>query len=124
PLGARPPDGWRKGARCLPTGGDLAEHFGKEVSLPPELRRELPIVAQFYSASAAGRGELELQLREIFDIDYPLCSLHKYLAAQKVPLLIVTTNYDDLIERALAGAKPPHPYNLVVHPTDEDSGDT
>ena len=58
----------------------------------------------------AGEAELYGLLREVFDHDYPPTSLHRWLAcaakaldAEGLPqLLVVTMNYDDLVERAFA----------------------
>ena len=46
-------------------------------------------------------------------------ALHKFLAEITTPLLIVTTNYDTLLERCRS--KPPgNPFDLVVYPKDSD----
>jgi hypothetical protein len=47
--------------------------------------------------------------------------LHNFLAGIDHPLLIITTNYDDLIERALRlrGCK----FDVVIHTTNPDLGD-
>jgi len=57
-----------------------------------------------------GEDELYLYLREVFDSEYSPTSLHRLLARTAKALadgglpqlLVVTTNYDDLVERALA----------------------
>jgi hypothetical protein len=55
-----------------------------------------------------GERQLYRYLRAIFDVDYPPNSLHSFLAALPSVLrergspqpLVITTNYDDLVERA------------------------
>jgi hypothetical protein len=66
-------------------------------------------VAQWIAWTVGERGLYQL-LREVFDRDYPPTSLHRWLAraaraldAEGLPqLLVVTMNYDDLVERAFA----------------------
>ena len=65
---------------------------------------------------AAERKSLIDQLHKFFDQDFAPCDIHKYLAEIPAPLLIVTTNYDDLTERAFAAAG--REYDLVVHAND------
>jgi hypothetical protein len=83
---------------------------------PPDLTK----VAQYYDV-VVGRDKLQMELRSIFNRDYPLTSLHTFLADVPVPLLIVTTNYDDLIERAFDDKD--HEYDLVIHTTHSTVGD-
>jgi hypothetical protein len=115
-LGDRPePPAWKKGeSRFLPTAWELASHLATMSNLDPELPRELPAVAQYYAAEAAGRQGLHRELHAIFDDDYRVPPLHTMLASIKAPLLIVTTNYDDLVERALAGRA----FDLVIQRTE------
>ena len=68
-------------------------------------------VSQYVDA-VLGEGPLYEQLHSVFDADYPPTSLHRLLARLpailrargKAQLLVLTTNYDDLIERALEEA--------------------
>src|SRR5262245_4642753 len=111
---------WRKeSARRLPTARDLARHLAHDSTFPDQ-PEQLATVAQYYCV-AVGPDALRTELHRIFDRDYPLLPLHRYLAAIPEPLLVVTTNYDDLIERAFTDAK--RPYDLVVHTTDPAFGD-
>jgi len=67
-----------------------------------------------YVANNSGLGALYQELHRIFDDDYPPTLLHQFLATlpavlkakgfQGRELLIVTTNYDDLMERAFQKA--------------------
>jgi hypothetical protein len=53
--------------------------------------------------------------------DYPFTPLHTFLTDVSMPVLIVTTNYDDLIERAFDVQN--RAYDLVIHTTDPAVGD-
>lgn len=92
----------------LPSGSELARYLAElhDFRLPD--RDNLVRVAE-YIALTAGEGPLYETLRELFDADYPPTALHEMLARMPrllrdkgwVPLqLIVTTNYDDVLERA------------------------
>jgi len=121
-LGVRLPEmDWRPGAATfLPNGGELATHLAKQTEFPPDEYPDLAKVAQYYNV-VGGRDALDGELHSIFNVDYPITPLHSFLAEVPGPLLIVTTNYDDLIERAfdLKGK----PYDLVIHTTDPAIGD-
>src|SRR5215218_673374 len=85
----------------IPTAGELAAYLANTVDFPDK-RKDLAKVAQYFDARL-GRGPLNRELNHIFNADYPYSSLHVHLAQvakHNHPLLIVTTNYDDLIERA------------------------
>jgi hypothetical protein len=69
-----------------------------------------------YLETRIGRDELKNQLREVFETEYQPGPIHKFLAKLDTPLLIVTTNYDDLIEAAFKNVH--KPYHLVVHAAD------
>ncbi len=121
-LGGREPGAkWQKGAASfLPTASELASHLAETTAFPSDEPPDLTKVAQYYSV-VGGRDALNEELHAIFNCDYPITSLHSYLAETPTPMLVVTTNYDDLIERALAAKG--RPYDLVIHTTDPDSGD-
>lgn len=121
-LGGREPGAkWQKGANAfLPTATELANYLAETTQFPSDEMPDLTKVAQYYSA-AIGRDALNEELHGIFNCDYPITSLHNYLAEIPAPMLVVTTNYDDLIERALIAKG--RPYDLVIHTTDVNSGD-
>ncbi len=119
----------------LPSGRELATHLAKESAYPQITRCgkcgeplpqtpaiDLLRVAQFVVAMA-GSGELYADLHGIFDADYPPTSVHRFLASLPAALrakqlrvsypLIVTTNYDDLMERALREAG--QDYDVVTY---------
>lgn len=112
---------WRRGnPSYLPTAGELASHLAVATQFPNGEPPDLAKVAQYYDV-VGGREALNEELHGIFNCDYPLTELHAFLAEICTPLLIVTTNYDDLIERALT--RQSRPYDLVVHTTDPKIGD-
>jgi hypothetical protein len=104
--GAEP---WEAGSPFLPNGTELAAYLIAcgEYPLPDDT--DLMRVSQYLDAEY---GEVDLYgfLRNVFGSEYEPTSLHRLLARvarhlheSKLPqLLLATTNYDDLIERALA----------------------
>ena len=102
----------------LPSGSELSRalaHLSTFPSLLDQDLHDLPLVASYYVESS-GRPSLRQMLHETFNKDYAPCKIHEYLADQPKPQLIVTTNYDDLTERAFEAKG--RPYDVVVHPTD------
>jgi hypothetical protein len=111
---------WTRDAPFLPRGAELARDLADINGFPSADdgdRADLAKVAS-YGVESLGRVWLRDSLREVFDRDYEPCDIHAYLASIPRPLLIVTTNYDDLTERAFQRAG--RPFDLVVHPTDND----
>jgi SIR2-like domain len=104
----------------LPTASELAKHLAKVADFPED-PRDLATVAQYFHM-VGGRSELYFTLQNIFKFQQKPGEIHQYLAevAGTTPLLIVTTNYDDLIERAFACAG--RTYDVVVHVTDASGG--
>jgi hypothetical protein len=109
-----------QGEGDLPSSRDLALRLARKARFPEGEGQDLATVAQYYNV-VGGRMELHRELHEIFDRDFGLSAHHRYLASLPRPLLIVTTNYDDLIERALDQAG--RAYDVVVHTTDPALGD-
>jgi hypothetical protein len=97
----------------LPNGGELARELKRQTGLD-DPNDELPKMAQYYEA-VLGAEPLRERLREIFSHKQPPTPLHEFLASVKAPLLIVTTNYDDMMERAFDAAG--KAYDVVVHVT-------
>jgi hypothetical protein len=100
---------WALG-RYAPSGAELAQTLA-ERSLYPDPNLDLLRVSQYVDATL-GERQLYRYLHAVFDADYPPTSLHHFLA-RLTPLLrarggqqllILTTNYDDLVERALEAA--------------------
>ena len=98
---------WEPG-RFLPNGSELAHALAEKGRYPSADDSDLLRVSQYIGA-VRGEKDLYRYLRTIFDVDYPPNSLHRFLA--RIPaylrergapqLLTITTNYDDLLERAL-----------------------
>ncbi len=98
---------WEPG-RFLPNGSELAHALAEKGRYPSADDGDLLRVSQYIGA-VRGEKDLYRYLRTIFDVDYPPNSLHRFLA--RIPaylrergapqLLTITTNYDDLLERAL-----------------------
>ena len=102
-------EAWAPG-RFAPSGGELARTLA-ERSLYPDRDLDLLRISQYVDATL-GERQLYRYLHSIFDSDYPPTSLHRLLA-RLPPLLrargaqqplVLTTNYDDLVERALTEA--------------------
>jgi hypothetical protein len=126
-LAGRPSgSGWEQG-KFLPSGLELAQALATEFHYPrseheqPDLLR----IAQYVSI-ARGSGPLYLKLRSVFDDDYPPTEVQEFFATLPrlvrekgysfAPQLLVTTNYDDSLERAFLAAK--EPYDLVWYMAD------
>lgn len=127
--------------RFLPSGGELAAALARETEYPSEGRDvecphchekhriqyplDLLKVSQ-HMAVMLGAGPLYDELREVFDANYQPSTLHSFLAelpgmiraSGLKPLyqLIITTNYDDVLERAFAQAG--EGYDLVTYIAD------
>lgn len=110
---------WKETAECFPNATQLAQHLAEKTEFPIGESQELTKVAQYYSV-VGGRQILEEALHRIFGLSFKLSSLHSFLADLPVPLLIVTTNYDDLIERAFQEKN--RPYDVVIHTTQPKLG--
>ena len=115
---------WRQG-HYLPSGYELAKYLAEKFGYPTDEVMDLVRVSQ-YAAIMEGSGPLYEKLRDLFDADYPTTKLHDLLASIPNLLrskgchsryqLIVTTNYDDVLERAFSAAN--EPYDLVSYVAD------
>ncbi len=100
---------WELG-HFVPSGRELASTLAQRSRYPAE-DLDLLRVAQYVDA-ILGEGQLYRYLHSVFDADYPPASLHRFFASipallrerRQPQLLVLTTNYDDLVERALADA--------------------
>jgi SIR2-like domain len=120
----RPPDfTWQlRDKQHLPTGRELATYLAKEFDAPEELAKtaDLTRVSQFIDSVESSGGELYQALHDIFDADYHPGPVHVFLA-RIAPLLrernqlqvILTTNYDDALERAFEQVG--EPYELITY---------
>jgi hypothetical protein len=116
--------------RDLPSGQELTQHLATECRYPAEEPLDLMRVSQYARVMMSTRF-LNDKLHEVFDQKYPITPLHQFLAGlpalqsrmnpQRMrPLLIITTNYDDVLERAFDGTR--EPYDLVYYEAQEDGG--
>src|SRR4051812_28376840 len=102
-------EAWENGRPFMPSGSELASFLAERGRYPDPGEHDLMRVSQYIGA-ARGEDELYFYLREVFGSDYRPTSLHQLLARTarllgetgKPQLLAVTTNYDDLLEVALA----------------------
>jgi SIR2-like domain len=111
-LFGRPKDAaWQQG-RYLPSGAELARHLATLFGYPEGELLDLLRVSQFVEVTL-GSGPLYETLHQLFDADYPPTPLHELLASLPRRLglsdrrrfqLIMTTNYDDALERAFRAA--------------------
>ena len=112
---------WAPG-QCLPSSSELATHLARSFGYPSTEATELVRVSQ-YVAVMTGSGPLYEELHGLLDADYPPTALHLLLASLPAALrdkgypprhqLIVTTNYDDVLERAFEEAG--EPFDLVSY---------
>jgi hypothetical protein len=122
-------ESWVAGGTSLPSGRELARHLVSEsemVDLVRDRERDdLGSVSQTV-ATMWGRAYLYEKLHEVFDADYEPTTLHRFLARLpaarrargSVPphQLILTTNYDDALERAFQAAG--EEYDIVWYVAD------
>jgi hypothetical protein len=102
----------------LPSGLELAQLLANEAEFPsvdPRDREDLAKVCSYY-ADISGRSTLRERLREVLNHDYLSGPLHALLASVQAHQVIVTTNYDTLIEQAFKAEN--RPYDLVIYPAD------
>lgn len=102
--------------KFLPSGSELSKFLAGHSEFPSQEERErndLAKVASYY-VSVSGSSYLREKLHKVLSHEFKPGPLHEYLASIDTPLLIVTTNYDTLLEQAFqaAGKK----YDLVIHP--------
>jgi SIR2-like domain len=100
---------WEVG-RYAPSGGELAATLAAS-SRYPDTDVDLLRVSQYVDATL-GERRLYGYLHDVFDANYPPTSLHRLFARLpallreqgRPQLLLLTSNYDDLLERALQEA--------------------
>lgn len=101
---------WEPG-RFPPSGRELAAVLAERSRYPEPDDTDLSRISQYVDA-ILGEGQLYKYLHAVFDADYPPTSLHRLLAQLpgvlrqrgQTQLVVLTTNYDDLVERAFAEA--------------------
>jgi SIR2-like domain len=103
----------------LPSSAELAEILAHAANFPSDDERERTDLAKVssYYVDGSNRGALRRKLRRVFaEVCYSCNDLHRFLADVANNLLIVTTNYDTLLEQAFLDIR--KPYDLVVYPAD------
>ena len=107
-----------KNPAFLPSGWDLSELLASRANFPTsdvKERQNLAKVASYFS-EIIGRPKLRSRLKEILDRKFPHGSLHDFLASIPTPMIVITTNYDVLMEQAFR--QQGKPYDLIIYPTD------
>jgi hypothetical protein len=105
--------------------GKASLRLNCELSGCRQSRFDLARLASYYQMCITPRHRLdELLTTEIANPAFMPNPLHHLLArvARRKPMLIITTNYDDLLEKAFdkpADGEGPVPYEVVVTPADE-----
>ncbi|MGH3688236.1 MAG: SIR2 family NAD-dependent protein deacylase [Pseudonocardiaceae bacterium] len=130
-LSDRPPDVGYQWGRYLPNGRELAEMLATCASYPRSDVLDLARVSQ-YMATQLGEGPLYEELHQIFDADYPPTPLHHFLArlarhtreaaTARECMLILTTNYDDALERAFQAEGEPYDVVTYINDVETDRG--
>jgi hypothetical protein len=104
----------------LPSGAQLSDMLADDANFPSTDERDRSDLAKVssYYVDASNRGALRRKLRNIFTGGaYQSNDLHRFLASvANNNLLVVTTNYDTLLEQAFLAIN--KPYDLVVYPAD------
>lgn len=102
----------------LPSARELSQFLAKEANFPSQESHDLDDLAKVasYYAIISGRRSLRERLREVLNYEFNCGPLHMYLASIPTPLLIVSTNYDTLIEQAFLALN--KPFDLVIHPAE------
>jgi SIR2-like domain len=122
----RPPDiDWHDDG-YLPSGAELAAYLAEPYGYP-ERRRDLLRVSQWVDLVSSPRALVD-ELHRVFSREYRPNKLHRFLAELPRLLrrdghpvcgqLLVTTNYDDVLERAFADAE--EPVDVVVYEARRD----
>ncbi len=107
--------------QAYPIGRELARMVAEMsgISEPDRESRfnDLAFSASYFQNVVGARSDLRDFLKDVFDVRAEPGPVHRFLAKVEKPLMILTTNYDDLIEQAFKEAgKPCH---LIVYPADE-----
>jgi hypothetical protein len=124
-LCGRPPGvEWTRGlARYLPSRTELAAYLAWGFGYPDPANGDLACVSQCVR-TMAGSGPLYGAFRSLVNADFPPNALHGFLARLPAAFrarrysaphqLIVTTNHDDVVERAFGRAGEPYAGGCVV----------
>lgn len=108
---------WTEDAAFYPLGSELARYLAGKATFPdsePEhVRADLARMASFAEHVQLDRNLLNKEIRKIFCRKLEPGRLHRMLAEIKKPLMIITTNYDTLLEQAFEERK--RPFHLIIY---------
>jgi Novel STAND NTPase 1/SIR2-like domain len=108
---------WKAGTGGVPTNQELTDWVASQVAFPRDADTAQPSFGEVASfcVMVAGPDVLDDLLRQAFQLRDAPTRMHRYLAnvARHVPLVILTTTWDAMIERAFdeAGVQ----YNLLYN---------
>jgi NAD-dependent SIR2 family protein deacetylase len=119
-LADRPDDGaWVPPS--LPNAEELARYLAKQQDPYPEGEAQELLRVSLYMSARLGQWPLYEALHQVFAADYRPNTVHEFLARlpavlraeERPPLVVITTNYDDALERAFDECE--EPYELVFY---------
>jgi hypothetical protein len=113
--------GFREGGpKFLPSGSELAHELADYANFPASEKTDRSDLSKMssYLVDGINRDALRRKLRSVFTGGAGSTPLHRLLAAVANNLMIVTTNYDTLLEQAFDEAG--KPYDVVVYPADNE----
>jgi len=116
---------WKPGCGYLPLGSELFRYLAGKYEYPLPQDNDLVRLTQ-YIAVVAGRSALYDEMHRVFAAEYTPTEAHRFFATLPKLLsdkgyspghqLIVTSNYDDMMERAFQEAG--EPYDVVSYVAD------
>ncbi|MFN8497244.1 MAG: SIR2 family protein [Anaerolineae bacterium] len=131
-LGRPQAAGWSKG-QYFPSSAEMATYlFGRLQALgyPPTEEGDLASITE-HATLTLGVGSLYEEMRNLLDADYPPTALHTLLAGLPALLrdrgyppvyqVILTSNFDDMLERAFQAQN--EPYDVLLYMARDDSRD-
>ncbi len=111
-----------------PSGPELAQYLSAHFKYDGADAADLIRVSQYIRTLRGDSGPLYDVLQEVFDVNFPITPVHAFIAGvpaalrsavpEAKPPLILTTNYDDLMERAFDAV--PEPYDVVAYAAEGD----
>jgi hypothetical protein len=114
---------WHPATGHAPSGLDLAKHLAGKYRYPGnESLVDLLRVSQYVEVEST-EGTLYEALHDVFDRDFPMTPVHRFLASlprlrrskglEDCYQVILTTNYDDILERAFREQS--EPFDVVTY---------
>jgi hypothetical protein len=119
----RPPDEGFALGRYLPDAEELALDIAEKFDYPPDWGDNKNLLRVSWYAARHKQRRFQQRMHSIFSADYPTTGMHEFFARLPGKLaakgyhnrkqLIVTTNYDRVLERAFDDAS--EPYDLLTY---------